>query len=103
MMPRMVGRLWHFFLLCHREVRYEACALRVYKGVLVCGIAMAMRMKEAPQKKAFQNRDTVNLLAVIFLLVVLAVVYCVTDFLARQNAIEKCLESGRRNCGVEVK
>ena len=60
-----------------------------------------MLMNDVPTKKKLEQRDFVNVITIIFLILVLAVTYFVTDMLSKQNALEKCFESGRRNCSVQ--
>lgn len=50
----------------------------------------------------YERRTTVNLVAVIVLLVLGGVLYFAIDLIDRQRKLERCLSTGRRDCGQTI-
>lgn len=47
----------------------------------------------------YKRRTTVNLVAVIALLVLGGILYWAVDLIDRQRKLERCIGTGRRDCG----
>ena len=50
----------------------------------------------------YKRRTTVNLVAVIALLVLGGVLYWALDLIDRQRKLERCVATGRRDCGGQL-
>jgi hypothetical protein len=50
----------------------------------------------------YERRTTINLVAVIALLILGGVLYFAIDLIDRQRKLERCLSTGRRDCGQTI-
>ena len=60
------------------------------------------KLRRARDDTDYPRRTTVNLAAVIALLVLGALLYWALDLIDRQRKLERCLNTGRRDCGDQL-